>query len=224
MLNDLAVKKLRADTLTEDEHNNNESNEKHSSFGSNESINRDLKRRDSLFDSRENLAGSRYSDDDCVPPTLPEKRAVFERIDARPLQDNVQLSNDLGKLGDEPVSLPALDVASDRISFRHNDPVYHSINVPNFTSKVISLCSVHRSGTRMQVVEINTANFAFQTSAEDEFSQSRTSPAPLGESKKGGLLKWKGVVLDAESANSSVASDENSDTEVRSARIFVPRV
>lgn len=52
------------------------------------------------------------------------------------LHDNIQMSGDLGKLGDEPVSLPALDVASNRISFRHNDPAYHSINVPNFSSKV----------------------------------------------------------------------------------------
>lgn len=48
----------------------------------------------------------------------------------------MQISDDLGKLGDEPVSLPALDVTADKISFHHNDPAYHSINVPNFNLKV----------------------------------------------------------------------------------------
>ena len=48
----------------------------------------------------------------------------------------MQISDDLGKLADEPVSLPTLDVAADKISFHHNDPAYHSINVPNFSLKV----------------------------------------------------------------------------------------
>lgn len=43
---------------------------------------------------------------------------------------NAQFINGFGELLDEPVSLPALDVSNDRISFQHNDPTYHSINVP----------------------------------------------------------------------------------------------
>lgn len=64
-----------------------------------------------------------------------------EDLSSNVLHDNIQMSGDLGKMGDEPVSLPALDVASNRISFRHNDPAYHSINVPNFSSKVGHLCT-----------------------------------------------------------------------------------
>lgn len=59
-----------------------------------------------------------------------------EDLTSKVLHDNMQMPGDLGKLGDEPVSLPALDMATNRISFRHNDPAYHSINVPNFSSKV----------------------------------------------------------------------------------------
>lgn len=57
-------------------------------------------------------------------------------LDSHVLKHNMQMSNDVGKLGEEPVSLPALDVTGDRITFQHNDPAYHSINVPNFNLKV----------------------------------------------------------------------------------------
>lgn len=56
----------------------------------------------------------------------------------------MQISDDLGKLADEPVSLPTLDVTADKISFHHNDPAYHSINVPNFTLKVSFASSVYK--------------------------------------------------------------------------------
>lgn len=59
-------------------------------------------------------------------------------IISRRVQKDCPASDDLTDTAtaDEPVSLPALDVNGDKINFQHSDPAYHSINVPNLSSKV----------------------------------------------------------------------------------------
>ncbi|XP_065213778.1 uncharacterized protein LOC135840945 [Planococcus citri] len=179
MLNTLAVKKLKV----ESENTRNTSN-----IDENDAI--------SKMQSEEQ-SNHVYDDDDVYDDDNDDEAGLFEgafstlvsqktsSISKR-MQNDYLPNENLAEIADEPVSLPALDIHGDKISFQHSDPAYHSINVPGLSAK----------------------------NSDDTFAQSELSSIPTSDNK--GLLKWKGVVLDSqtESVSNLQRMDATSETIV----------
>lgn len=173
MLNDLAVKKssrkFQKDEDQKEEERVVELRNKEKNITAN------LRKRNSSIDNSAEDISSFY--DDAAKPYA--------------MENNLSLSNNLGELADEPVSLPALDVTKDKIEFRHNDPAYHSMNVTNLKSK-----------DETDDVYLPNGNLNLANAVPVE--------------KNLGLFKWKGIILDSDD-NSERPEQHQTSTQIPNA-------